>query len=167
MKYAEIDFGSPGKYDFIAPGLTKIVGSASMEVYLDDPSGERIAVITQEMDYDGVWRYFTSPIRPVSGVHDLYFKIKGPGRLFMSGFKIFHGTYGGAAKVSVRGTKGMNVDRSIFRINWEAKMAKLKFTTGPQETEVVVSIENLSRYFIYLDDVGLWQPQPGEELNKI
>ncbi len=163
LKFAEVDFGSPGKYDHITLGMTKIFGSISVEVYLDSLEGERIAVISQQMDYDSVWRYFSSPIRVVSGVHDLYFKVTGPGRLLLSGFKLYHTNFfGKGAKVEVHGANGLITDRSVFRLNWEAKMVKLPFITGPDETELVVTFENVSRYYIYLDDIGLWQPEPGQ-----
>ncbi|MFC0329063.1 right-handed parallel beta-helix repeat-containing protein [Paenibacillus sepulcri] len=163
LKYAAVDFGSPGKYDHIALGMTKIFDSVTVEVYLDSLEGERIAAISQEMDYDDVWRYFSTPIPIRAGIHDVYFKIKGPGRLLLSGFKLGHNNFfGNGATMAVQGSQSPIIERGVFRLNWEAKMVKLPFTTKPDETEVVVSFENKSRYFVYLDDIGMWRPDPEE-----
>lgn len=162
LEYRDIDFGTPAKYDHFAIGLTKVWGDVSIEVHLDEPEGECIAIITHGQDYDGIWRYFSTPMRPVTGIHHLYLVVKGTGVLSMSCFKAYHASYGGAAVVSIQGAGGTLASKSILRLNWDAKMPKLTFETGPQETEVVVSITNSSKYYIYLDDVGLWNPSLGE-----
>ncbi|GGD53543.1 right-handed parallel beta-helix repeat-containing protein [Paenibacillus nasutitermitis] len=163
LKYAEVDFGNPGKYDHLALGLTKISGPIAVEICLDSPDGECLGIISQEMDYENVWRYFFMPIEVTPGVHDVYIKIKGTGRLLFSGFKLGHSNFFGAgATMAIHSSDGAVAERGVFRLNWEAKMAKLPFISGPEETEFEVSFRNNSRYTIYLDDVGLWRPDPGK-----
>lgn len=162
LLYRGVDFGHPGTFDHIAVGMTKLIGPIKLEVRLDRPDGERIAVISQEDDYDGVWRYFASPIRPAAGMRDVYFVAAGPGRLWISGFKTYHGTAASPAEIAVVAASGERLAaRSVLRREWEAKMSKLAFATGPEQTEATIAVSNpKGPYFVYLDDFGLWRPDP-------
>lgn len=166
LKYGGVDFGQAGKYDQFAVGLTKIVAPFALELRLDSPTGELLGVVRQERDYDGVWRYFSIPIGPAEGVHDVYLVISDQGRCLLDNFKLYDAfitSHTSSVRMAVHGRGGSLAAATLCKMSWEAKTDKLVFTTGPDDTEVVVSIENTGVHYACIDDCGLWKPDLPEE----
>ncbi|MBO9610530.1 MAG: hypothetical protein J7639_31545, partial [Paenibacillaceae bacterium] len=129
---------------------------------LDRPDGELLCRLAIADDYDGVWKYVQTTIRPASGKRDLYLLLQeGTGQLLLQSFKLGHSHAVSPLRVSVGGygneTQG-TVAKVIRRLNWDARPERLHFTTGENGTEAVVSIANEGKYFVYVDDCGLWNP---------
>jgi hypothetical protein len=89
--YAGVEFGSPNSDYDKTPDSIKVIASSntsggSIEVWLDSlETGEKIAECP--INNTGSWRTFqtfTSPVKPISGRHDVYLKFTGTetGKLF-------------------------------------------------------------------------------------
>ncbi|WP_135550405.1 right-handed parallel beta-helix repeat-containing protein [Paenibacillus cymbidii] len=164
LKYEGVDFAN-GHYDHFAAGLNKIVGPAVLEVRLDSPDGPRIGAVSQLEDYSGVWRYFTLPIKTVKGVHDIYLVAAGEGQLLIESFKFYHAFHCNNVLITITTPSGVTASRQVKRLNWDTKMDKVAFRTGPTDTSAIVTIENLGagnlgahKHNVSVDDCGLWKP---------
>ncbi|GAA3403391.1 right-handed parallel beta-helix repeat-containing protein [Paenibacillus hodogayensis] len=159
LRYNGIDFGKKGKYDVFDAGMTKIVGPILLEVRLDRADGELIGTVSVVSEYDNVWRYFSTPIRGAAGVHDVFLVLKGAGQCLLQSFKLYHSQHASPVRISVQGHDGDSKTRTVRRLNWDARMEHLEFTTGPNGDSATVSIENAGEHYIYVDDCGLWNPK--------
>ncbi|HZG56010.1 right-handed parallel beta-helix repeat-containing protein [Paenibacillus sp.] len=166
LRFAAVDFGAPGTYDSLSVGLNKAFGPVAIEARLDAPDGPRIGAVSLACDYDGTWRYFGANLASVGGVHDVYFVLSGPGRCLAQSFVLHHSAKAGTARMSVRGHGGAEASKLVNRWNWESTLSELRFTTGPEATSAIVSIENAGGLAvvgwvgqnIYVDDCGVWAP---------
>lgn len=163
LRYNGIDFGKYGKYTQFAAGLTKIAGPLTIEVRQGSLSGPLLGVVHQTTDYYEGWRYFSIPIAPPKGVHDVVLAVTA-GQCLFDNFKFFPAIMhcsGGHVVMSVHGRDGAKATRTVCKFNWEANGDQLAFTTGPDETEVTVAIENIGHLYAIVDDCGLWKPELG------
>lgn len=159
LSYSGIDFGKRGKYDVFDAGMTRIVGPILLEVRLDSPDGELIGTVSVVSDYDNIWKYFSTPIRDVGGDHDVFLVMKGTGQLLLQSFKLYNSLHTSPVRISVREYDGDTVARTVRRLNWDARMEHLEFTTGPNGDHAIVAIENTGEHYVYVDDCGLWNPK--------
>ncbi|MBO9608880.1 MAG: right-handed parallel beta-helix repeat-containing protein [Paenibacillaceae bacterium] len=164
LSYKDIDFGKYGKYNSLAIGLTKIAGPLVIEARLDSVDGPLLGTVQQTEDYYESWRYFTVPIASPhpKGMHDIVIVAKAGSCLF-DNFKVYPSIMhcsGGDVRMHVLGRDGEVIaSRTVCKYNWESGGDKLAFTTGPDETEVTVAIENVGHLFAVVDDCGLWKPE--------
>jgi hypothetical protein len=78
IKVKEVDFRKKGASKFTTRIGTTHNGNASIEIRLDTKDGELIGTVNVPMTEDNDrWALQTIDVKKVSGIHDLYFVLKG------------------------------------------------------------------------------------------